>query len=242
MTLSYSLPSNAPTKKGLDYQTGFTILELLVVMTLLSFIMAGLVSAMRSMGQTESTIDSRLELLDNTRTARAFLQQTLARVSAMPLDAEGASGKMVIPFVATTDSLTWIGILPARATLGGRHFFRLAIENVNNKPALVIRFAPWRSDLIFNDWQQSESRILLNDIQKLKVQTQGLPKMAQEATQEWPLGWQDGWPITDAPPEQVRLTLVDTQGAWPEWIFPIKVLPQGDNTFSNVVVGGGAIR
>jgi general secretion pathway protein J len=234
--------TETPTREFSKYQRGFTLLELLVVMTLLSLIMTGLVSAMRTMGQTERKIDARLEQLDNLRTARAFLQQTLARVSAMPLDANGATGKTVIPFIATADSLTWVGILPARANLGGRYFFRLAIESVDDKPALVIRFAPWRPDLIFTDWEQAESRILFHGIQQLKVQAQGLPKVAQDAAPTWPIGWQDGWPIVDAPPEQVRLTLADAQGAWPEWIFALKVLPQGDSTYSRVAVGGGAMR
>lgn len=228
-----------PTRVRSKKPKGFTLLELLVVMTLLSLIMAGLVSAMRAMGQTERKIDARLEQLDNLRAARAFLQQTLSRVSALPLDANGASGKTVIPFTASSDSLSWVGILPARANLGGRYFFRLAIEHVDNTPALVIRFAPWRPDLIFTDWPQAESRVLFPDMQQLKVQAQGLPKSGQDAAATWPNGWQDGWPMADVPPEQVRLTLVDAQGNWPEWIFRLSALPQGDNTYTRVAVGGG---
>jgi general secretion pathway protein J len=229
-----------PTPEFSKKTRGFTLLELLVVMTLLSLIMTGLLSAMRSMGQTEVKIDALLAQLANTRTARAFLQQTLTRVSAMPLDTNGATGKTVIPFTATADSLSWVGILPARPNLGGRHFFRLAIETVDNKPALVIRFAPWRPDLIFTDWQQAESRVLLYDMQQLKVQAQGVPKMGNDTATTWPKGWQDGWPIVDSPPEQIRLTFIDAQGNWPEWIFRLSVLPQGDKTYSRVVVGGGA--
>jgi len=210
-------------------------------MTLLSLIMIGLVSAMRTMGQTESKIDARLEQLDNVRTARAFLQQILSRVSAVPLDGD-ATGKSVIPFVAAPDSLTWVGILPARANLGGRYFFRLAIESADEKPAVVIRFAPWRPDLVFTDWQQAESRVLFHDVQQFKVQAQGLPRLAQDAARTWPIGWQDGWPVEDVPPEQVRLTLIDAHGDWPEWTFRVSVLPRGDTTYSRVAVGGGAIR
>ncbi|MEO8118593.1 MAG: prepilin-type N-terminal cleavage/methylation domain-containing protein, partial [Rhodoferax sp.] len=67
-------------------QSGFTLLELLVVMTLLSIIMVGLVSALRTMAQTETKIDQRLQRLDEIRVARTFLQQTLTRVSAAKLD------------------------------------------------------------------------------------------------------------------------------------------------------------
>jgi general secretion pathway protein J len=219
---------------------GFTLLELLVVMALLSLIMTGLVSAMRTMGQTESKIDARLEQLENIRSARAFLQQTLARISIMPVDATGATGKSVIPFTATAEELTWVGILPARANLGGRYFFRLAIENADNQSVLVIRFAPWRPDIIYTDWPHAESRILFHNIQKLQVQAQGLPTTTQDPKLAWPVGWQDGWPVVDVAPEQVRLTLTDSSGPWPYWVFPLRALSQGDNSYGRVVAGGGA--
>ena len=221
------------------YQRGFTLLELLVVMSLLSIIMIGLVSALRTMAQTESRIDARLERLDEIRVARTFLQQTLSRASAMPLDAPGATGKTVIPFAATSDSLTWVGILPARANVGGRHFFRLAIEDTSAGRHLVLRFSPWQPDLVFSDWPSAESRNLVRGIQQLKVQAQGLSTDGQNTAEAWPKGWQDGWPIADSLPEQVRLGLVDAQGDWPEWTIALRALPQGEGSFGQVAIGGG---
>lgn len=220
-------------------QRGFTLLELLVVMSLLSIIMVGLVSALRTMAQTEEKIDARLERLDEMRVARHFLQQTLTRVSAMPLDAPGATGKSMVPFVATPDSLVWVGILPARVNVGGRHFFRLAVEDASGGRNLVLRFAPWQPDVLFSEWANAESRILVRDVQQFKVQAQGLSTDGQNAAQAWPIGWQDGWPIVDSLPEQVRLGLVDAQGDWPEWIIAMRALPQGESSFGRVVVGGG---
>jgi general secretion pathway protein J len=223
-------------------QRGFTLLELLVVMSLLSIIMIGLVSALRTMAQTESKIDARLERLDEIRVARTFLQQTLTRVSTMALDAPGATGKTMIPFVATPDSLTWVGILPARPNVGGRHFFRLAIEDTSVGRELVLRFSPWAPDIIFSEWSSAQSRVLLRGIGQMKIQAQGLLPDRYSTAQAWPKGWQDGWPIADSLPEQVRLGLVDTQGEWPEWTIALHALPQGDNTFSRVAAGGGSIR
>lgn len=219
-------------------QRGFTLIELLVVMTLLSVIMLGLVTALRNMAQTESKIDQRLERLDEIRVARTFLQQTLSRVSSSTLDAPGATGKTVIPFAATPDSLTWVGILPARPNFGGRHFFRLAIENTPAGSELVLRFAPWQPDLTSPDWSLAESRILIRGISQMTVQARGLPPQGHALAQSWPTGWQSRWPIIDALPEQLRLSLTDTQGSWPEWNIAVHALPQSDSSFSRVVIGG----
>lgn len=223
-------------------QWGFTLLELLVVMSLLSVIMIGLVSALRTMAQTESKIDARLERLDEMRVARTFLQQTLSRVSTRMLDAPGATGKTIIPFVATPDSLTWVGILPARPNVGGRHFFRLAIEDTSAGRGLVLRFSPWAPDIVFSEWSSADYRVLLRGVGQMKVQAQGLAPDGYSVAQAWPKGWQDGWPLADSLPEQVRLSLIDAQGDWPEWTIALRALRQDDNTFSRTAVGGGAPR
>ena len=219
-------------------QRGFTLIELLVVMTLLSVIMLGLVTALRNMAQTESKIDQRLERLDEIRVARTFLQQTLSRVSSSTLDAPGTTGKTIIPFAATADSLTWVGILPARPNVGGRHFFKLATEDTPTGGELVLRFAPWQPDLVSPDWSQTEARVLIRGILQMTVQTQGLAPQGHALAQSWPKGWQSGWPITDALPEQLRFSLTDAQGGWPEWNIALHALPQSDSSFSRVVVGG----
>ena len=220
-------------------QRGFTLLELLVVMTLLSVIMIGLVSALRTMAQTESRIDARLAHLDEIRVARTFLQQTLGRVSAMTVDAPGATGKKVTSFVATPDSLTWVGIMPARPDVGGRHYFRLGLEDNLSGRELVLRFAPWNPDLALPDWSKADSRVLIAGIQRMTVQAQGLPPQNRSPAEPWPKDWQTGWPVADVLPEQVRLSLSDANGDWPAWTVALHALPQGDGSFSRVVVGGG---
>lgn len=221
-------------------ELGFTLIELLVVMSLLSVIMLGLVSALRTMAQTESKIDQRLERLDDVRVARTFLQQTLTRASALAMDAPNEVGKKIIPFVATPRGLTWVGILPARPNVGGRYFFRLQIEeDTASGPELVLRFAPWQPDVLFSDWSNAQSRVLVKGIQKITIQAQGLAPQGHPASKTWPLGWQNGWPIVDALPERLRLTLVDAQGEWPEWMIALQGLPS-DSNLDVTVVGGGS--
>ncbi len=216
---------------------GFTLLELLVVMTLLSLLMTGLISALRTMAQTESKIDQRLQRLADTRVARAFLQQTLSRVSGAGVNAPNTPGTTIVPFVATSQTLIWIGIMPARPGVGGKHFFRLALEDVNAKPELVLRFAPCNVDLSFPDWSMAESRILMPDIVKFDIQAQGLQPRGHKNASNWPQAWQEGWPLTDTLPEQIRLTLEDAQGPWPQWTFQLLPLVHSDASVSKSVSG-----
>lgn len=235
-----------PRGCGLPRQGGFTLLELLVVMTLLSVIMVGLVSALRTMAQTESKIDQRLLRLDETRIARTFLQQTLARVSSAKVDAPGATGQKVVQFEATAAAITWVGIMPARPNVGGRHFFRLAMEDTPAGRELVLRFMKWSSAVGQPDWALAESRVLVRGVEQFSVQAQGDAPVGRgtggNAGAAWPKGWQAGWPVADVLPERLRIQMIDTQGEWPEWTIAVNALPQSDGSFNLVVIGGSANR
>lgn len=221
-------------------QAGFTLLELLVVMTLLSLLMTGLISALRTMAQTESRIDQRLQKMDEIRSARNFLQQALARVSASKIDEPGATGKTIVPFLAKSDSLMWVGIFPARPNAGGKYYFRLAVEPGATKPELVLRFAPCNVDMLIPEWSQAESRVIAPDVSSFTLNAQGLRSHTYVGDKPWPQGWQEGWPIADVLPEQVRLQFSDAKGAWPAWIFAIRPLQNSDSSSFGPVVGGAA--
>jgi len=217
---------------------GFTLIELLVAMSLLSVIMAGLVSALRGMAQSEAKIDQRLQRFDDIRVARSFLQQTLGRISGELQDAPGAAGKRVVSFSATPTTLTWVGILPARPNVGGRHFFRLSMEARDSGQELMLRFIPYSVDMVAPNWSLAEARVLVSGVSKISMSVQGLSTELRDPTEPWPKGWQDGWPMASALPEQVRLSVTDGQGEWPPWIIALQALPQTAGGFSKVTVGG----
>lgn len=62
-------------------QHGFTLVELLVVITLLSLVMLALGSALRTTAQTEERVDRRMLRTDELRVANGFLRSVLGRVS-----------------------------------------------------------------------------------------------------------------------------------------------------------------
>lgn len=227
------------SRQRLGRGRGFTLLELLVVMTLLSLLMTGLISAMRTMAQTETRIDQRFERLDQLRTAHAFLSQTLGRLSTVQVDVPGVPGKTAVPFAATADSVTWVGILPARPNVGGRHYFRLAIEHVDASDALVLRLAPCNADMTPPNWSTAEQHVLVPRVSGLSIQAQGYPPQGYGQGNTWPHGWQAGWPVTDVLPERLRLSLQDSaQSMEQEWVFALYTLPHSDHSLSTVSFGG----
>ena len=59
---------------------GFTLVEVLVVLSLLSLVMLAMGSALRTTAQTEERVDQRLQRADEMRVTTGFLRYILGRV------------------------------------------------------------------------------------------------------------------------------------------------------------------
>lgn len=223
---------------------GFTLVEMLVVMVLLSLMSLAMASAFRTVGQVETRVDGRLGRVDQVRTVTQFLRGLTAQVAARPLQRSGAAldGRKMPGWAATPTSLEWLGIMPARHGAGGRNFFRLAIEEVNGDgPALVLRYLPHQvGQQEFPDWRLAEFRVLVPRVTRFVVAAQAdwVPTAADVG--RVPEGWQAGWPVEDVLPTQLRLSLEDDLGAWPDLVVTLYRSVPTANTSGGFVVGGSA--
>ncbi|XJC77943.1 prepilin-type N-terminal cleavage/methylation domain-containing protein [Delftia tsuruhatensis] len=112
-------------------QRGFTLVELLVVMALLSLLMLGLASAMSTVSQTQERVDARLDRMDHQRVSVAFLRSVLGQASAIRRQAGlRKQGESELFFEGGPQGMRWLGIMPARFGMGGRTHFQLSVEGM----------------------------------------------------------------------------------------------------------------
>ena len=221
-------------------QHGFTLIELLVVMTMLALIMVGLGQAFRSMGQTEVRVDERLQRSDQMRVVKHFLQSALTRTDATTYANPDVKGGQGVLFKAEPDSISWVGNMPARPGVGGRHFFRLAIEDLQGGgKGLVLRYQTWTPLAHFPDWNQADTQVLVNRTTDLKIMAEGLPRRLSDAQADWPMGWQAGWPASKELPQRVSVLIQDQQGSWPPINVPLYASVSSAPVSGGFVVGGG---
>lgn len=218
-------------------QAGFTLVELLVVMTLSSLVMLGLSGAMRGIAQAEGRVDQRFSRNENLAITVSFLRNALGIVSGRRAEALSISGKPGVMFEGQRNAVAWVGIMPARDGAGGRHFFRLSLEQIAGSTsgasgtALVIRFAPFLSDTAFPNWPASESRVLASQVQSMTIDYLD--------TTVSPAVWRADWVQEDRLPSQIRLQLVVANAAWPVLYLPLRVTAFSD-AGSGVATFGGA--
>lgn len=214
---------------------GFTLVEVLVVMSLLSLLALGMGSALRTTAQTGERVDSKLLESDELRVTSAFLRSVLGRVHVQRLNAPAAVGQPPYFFEGTADSVTWIGIMPARHGVGGRSFFRLSLGRADGQQGLLLQFLPWDSAAVQPDWTHAQARVLLRDVEGLQL------KYISTTVNE--PRWADAWESPDSLPDRIMISLRSGSGRWPDLVVPMRATPGGlSGAGSGEAVFGGNAR
>jgi general secretion pathway protein J len=212
-------------------QGGLTLVELLVVLTMISLVALALAGAMRTMAQTEARVDERLLRADDFRVASNFLRSTLGRVSLRKLDPPPPIGANVYMFAAAPDALSWVGVMPARHGAGGRCVFRLSVESASSQRQLVLRFVPLLDESAFPDWASAESRVLAQDVTAFSI--------AYQDPRQQPVQWLSSWAVLERLPSRVKLTLQTAAGGWPDLVIALRALPSSTRSSGPTFGGGG---
>jgi general secretion pathway protein J len=198
---------------------GFTLLELLVAITLLGLLMAALFGGLRLGARVWETADARLEASMTTEVVQDFIRQRLAEMlplETMPLELaeEAPSGPV---FVGTTEAVRFASLLPEN--LGaGVYLMELALAEggqVDGTGNLVLRWRPLEPDERSAEEVQPEERVLIENILALELSYFGPVDSAQ------PPDWWQVWEGRAELPRLIRLRLSfpeNDQREWPELI------------------------
>ena len=120
---------------------GFTLVELLVALMLLSLIALGLGGAMRSISQTQERVDFRVEQFERQHTAVHFLRSTLVHLSQQRrTGAQARPNENPYYFVGQPQEMQWLGAMPASIGGGGRTLFRLSLQPDNQDVKLIFQY------------------------------------------------------------------------------------------------------
>lgn len=232
--------------RRLRRSAGFTLLEVLVATSLLSVLMLGLFSALQSVGQAETRASQRLNLSDRQRQTAQLLNQLLQQVSEQAWRHPAtAAGQKTAGLLTDGQSIEWVGTLPVRHGLGGRHFMRLSLERTAPDAAgrLVLQYQAWPADANqpdrFPDWQGASSRTLLDGVERLHIQARAhTPPADWPASKPWTPDWQAPWPHPPSLPEALRIDLMAQGQTWPPLFIGVRASPGTQTADDGFTVGG----
>ncbi|MEZ5931998.1 MAG: prepilin-type N-terminal cleavage/methylation domain-containing protein [Alphaproteobacteria bacterium] len=177
-------------------EAGFTLMELLVALTLMAMLMTAMLGGLRLGARVWEASGDRLEANDRLAAVRGFLRQRLEDASpASETDGEATSRPL---FQGEPSKLRLASSMPA--SLGqGLFLMELSLrshEDGDGTKDLVLRWRSW-PDIV----DGVEERALLDDVAGLKL------GYFSRAEGERVGRWRDSWPDQRLMPELVRIDL-----------------------------------
>lgn len=182
---------------------GFTLLELLIAVTLLAILTIVLFGGLRLGTRATTAIDQRVDHMSQIGTVYDFLQNELA--NAENLARPGAQAAAIPRFDGDTRALNFVTTPPAYLTAGGFELLHLRIEPEGRFGRLVVSWTPVSRGAAFGPRPSLPPSVLLNKVKRIAFAYYGALGPNQ------PAAWHDAWSGRTDMPQLVRLrvTLAD---------------------------------
>ncbi len=198
------------TASGGTGVAGFSLVEVVVALAILSLVMLATITGLRTLANTQVSLERMTERVDEVRSVSSFLRDTLESAAV----GSGGEGGLTLGgknresayFELTPDALTWKSTLLVGESFGGSYLLRLARED----DLLVLR---WQEPDVSGqpgDWSLAQERTLADDVQAFEI------SWRRDYRDAWHSDWQPGdvaaW---------VRIELKAADRYWPELIMQV---------------------
>jgi general secretion pathway protein J len=193
---------------------GFTLVELLVGLSLLSLISLLLFGGFRFGLRAWEAGDDRIAAADEVGMAEHLLRQQLAEAQPVTIGPRPEAAPTL--FLGDDAGVTFVAPLPAHRGVGGFYLFSVAMRDGAEGRQLMLRWRRFRADAAPGaEFDPKDESVLLNDIDSVAIEYFGSPAAAA------PARWLPRWDGALGLPQLVRLRVAFRRGdarRWPEFV------------------------
>jgi general secretion pathway protein J len=189
---------------------GFSLVEVVVALSILSLVLLATITGLRTLANTQVTVERMTERIDEVRTVSSFLRDTMESAAVGSGGAGGLSlggkSRESAFFELTPDALIWKSTILIGERFGGSYLLRLARED----DLLVLR---WQEPGVSGrpgEWGEAQMRTLVDELQEFEISWRG--DYRDDWQREWQSGDVAGW---------VRLQIRAAGRFWPELIMQV---------------------
>ncbi|MDR2093437.1 MAG: prepilin-type N-terminal cleavage/methylation domain-containing protein [Azoarcus sp.] len=196
---------------------GFTLIEVIIALALMSLIMMGLVSAFATLGKTATRLDEHAGKGGREWLVGELLRTTLSSAIGQ-IKYTLPDQSQTIYFRGSPATVQWLGSMPARHGVGGLHLFMLGLEPCGDRSrsgtCLALRYTPYvREDSSARVTASPQTQILAENVSGFRIAYQSHPTRIDEQAV-----WRDDWTDTAKLPARLRIELAADGTPWPPMV------------------------
>jgi general secretion pathway protein J len=193
-------------------QTGFTLLELLIAMTLMGLVLVMLYSGLRLGMRSWDIGELRAEKVNETRLVQEFIRRQLKQ--SMTVFRQDETEGRVVEFVGGEKTLTMVAPMLTYLGLGGLYVIQFDVVETDGTGYLRMRWHPYRPVITEADLtdEEDESTTLLAGVSDLQWSYFGAEQPDRDPD------WYAQWENIQQRPLLVRLRVVLQEETWPELV------------------------
>ena len=201
---------------------GFTLIEVLIAMTLLGIMVVVLFSSMKTCAESWQKGEDKITQVNEVAVVHQFFQRHLSL--ALPLwDDFSEEGNKVFAFQGKSQSLQFVSSFPASAKKSGLQRFSLDLIKDGDGQAIQVSITPFYPVTEGEEWRKEEVD-LLRHVQSFSLAYYELEDPEAEGI------WQEEWLDRETLPRLVKIKIARDDGSfWPDMIVDFKVEPLEDN-------------
>jgi general secretion pathway protein J len=201
--------------RNLKSGQGFTLIEVLLAMTLLSVMMTLLFVSLKICAESWEKGEKKIFEVSETAGVVNFFQRHL--VMAKPLWNDFTEEERVFSFQGDRQLLQFVSSFPASAGRAGLQLFTVQLVNENRQNAIKVTIAPFYPVADGDEWL-TEEETLIRGVAGFSLAYFG-PEAGETESR-----WLDQWQERDQLPKLVRIKIDLENGVfWPEMDFELKL-------------------
>lgn len=209
-----------PARRVHNFSKGFTLIEVLIAMTLLSIMVVLLFASLKICAQSWEQGENKMADVNEVAVVYNFFQRHLP--SAIPLwndfksqsviSSGQNSDEKIFSFQGKKQSMQFVSVFPASVGRPGMQLFSIELK----ESVITVSLTPFFPVTEGESWR-TEEVILLKRVSDFKLSYFGAADEGGESR------WQEEWLAKTAQPQLVKISMSTTNDIfWPEMIIALK--------------------
>jgi len=192
---------------------GFTLLEVMLAMTLLSIMVSLLFASLKISAESWNKGEAKIAEVNEKAVVYQFFKRHLPSIK--PVWDEFSEDERTLSFQGERDKFQFVSVFPASAGRKGLQLFEVIFDKAEDNIKVILK--PFYPNPDEHEWQQ-EDVILLEQVTEFKISYFAKDGLGSEGE------WHSSWTEKEQLPALIKIKIgLAKPSFWPEMVFALKL-------------------